>query len=164
MAAKSRFNTNEACNIPRKMSLKDPFTGALIKDDDGNTIDFYVYGGQSDIGRDAVKERERRYGKNTVLGDDEKLNVGAEYLAKITQGWTPNLAWIYDGEEDATYSRKRAIELYKNEDWIGGQVIEFALTVANYNPELFLSSGAGSESSPGSSQPRKSKSKADGSN
>ena len=161
--AKSRFNTTEAGNTPRKLSLKDPFTGVTLKDDDGATIDFYIYGAQSDNARNAHKARERRYGKNTVLGDDEAAEVGADYMAAITQGWTLNLSWIYDNYDvDTAYSRKRAVELYKNEDWIARQVLEFSLNNANYDPQRFLSSGAGSESLPGSKRSPKSTTKADG--
>lgn len=165
MAAKTRFNVTEACSTPRKMNLKDPFTQMVLKDPDGNTYDFYIYGAQSDIGRNALKERERRYGKNTVLGDEENAEVGAEYLAKVTQGWSNNLESLYDEEvTEVAYTHKRAVELYKEEDWIARQVIDFSLNTANYDPKRFLSSGAGSESSPGSKPPRKNQKATDGSN
>jgi hypothetical protein len=151
----SRYNTNTACNVPRKLSLRDPFTGELLKDDDGATLDFYIYGAHSDNARNAIKDRER---KNANLTQDEAVDIGAEFLAQITQGWSGN---IEDDDGPLVYSHKAAVKLYKDQDWIAQQVLNFSQNLGNYDPKRYEKSGNGSVNEPGSTVRRKAQSAQD---
>lgn len=132
----SKYNTREASSVPKRLSLRDPFTGELIKDEDENTVDFYVYGTHSDVSRNAVKARDRKYGK-AALTDEQAEQSGADYLAAITQGWSNNLNTLYDGvDEPIAYTKDAASELFKSEDWIAAQVLEFSRNLTNYDPKL----------------------------
>jgi hypothetical protein len=151
----SRFNTRDASNVPQKLSLVDPFTGETIIDEKERTLDFYIYGIQSDVARNAMKARDRKYGKGKNLTDDQSTQSGAEFLAALTQGWSDN---IEDDDGPIPYSKETAIELYKNEDWIARQVSDFSMNLTNYDPKRLSESVFGSDNSPGSTRPRKSKS------
>lgn len=125
------FNIKDASNVPQKMSLTNPFTGETLIDDDDRTLDFFIYGIQSDHGKNAQRARERKYGTGDLKGD-RAIQAGAEILAELTQGWGDNI-------EDATgkikFTIQGAIELYKAQDWIAAQVMNFARNVENYNPK-----------------------------
>jgi hypothetical protein len=153
----SKFNTTTACNVPRKLSLRDPFTGELLIDDSGNTLDFYIYGAHSDVSRNARKDSERKT-KNGKLSDDESAAIGAEYLARITQGWSGN---VEDDNGLIEYSHKNALKIYLAEDWIAGQVLSFSQSLGNYDPKRFEKPGSGSQNAHGSTQPLKGAKKAD---
>lgn len=151
------LNTRDASNVARTLSLKDPYsaTGELLRDDDGSTVDIYLYGVNSDQSRNAVKDRERRYGKSEELSDDEAAEIGAEYLAAITAGWSENLE---NDDGPIPFSHANAKKLYKEQDWIANQVSRFAMDLSNYDPKKDSSkSGTGSATSPGRKQRRKAK-------
>lgn len=147
----SHYNTTTACNHPRKMSLRDPFTGDLLIDDDGKTIDFYIYGSHSDIARNADKERERAMsdGKKT---EAEKIKIGSEFIATLIQGWTPN---VEDDNGPLEFNNKNAISLLMAQDWIASQVMQFHLNLGNYDPKRYSRPEAGSEKERGSTGRRK---------
>lgn len=153
----SNFNTTTACNVPRKLSLRDPFTNDLLVDDEGNTLDFYVYGAHSDVSRNARRDSERRT-KSGKLSDEESAKIGAEYLAKVTQGWSAN---IEDDDGPIEFNQKNAMKVYLSEDWIAGQVLNFSQGLGNYDPKLYEKSGSGSENAPGSIASRKAQKQAD---
>lgn len=142
----SKFNTTLACNVPRKLSLRDPFTGELIKDDSG-TIDFYIYGMLSDVARNADKDKTRQKAQGM---DDEA--IGAEFLARITQGWTPNLE---DDSGPIAYSHDAAVALYLSQDWIARQVLQFAGTMGNFDPRRYEKQSDGSKKGRGLTAPQK---------
>lgn len=151
------LNTREASNVARTLSLKDPYsrTGDLLKDDDGSTVDIYVYGVGSDQARNAVKERERRYGKKEELSDDEAADIGAEFLASITAGWSENLE---DDDGPIPFTHANAKQLYSEQDWIARQVMQFTSDLSNFDPKKDSSkSGTGSGISPGRKRRRKAK-------
>jgi hypothetical protein len=153
----SNFNTTTACNVPRKLSLRDPFTGELLVDDSGNTLDFYVYGSHSDASRNARKDSERKTQKGK-LSDDESAEIGAEYLARLTQGWSGN---IEDDSGLIDFNHKNAVKVYLSQDWIAGQVLSFSQSLGNYDPKRYEKSGSGSQSEHGSIQSRKGAKSAD---
>lgn len=151
------LNTREASNVAQTLHLKDPYskTGKLLRDEDGRTVDIYIYGVSSDASRNAVKERERRYGKKESLSDEEASDIGAEYLASITAGWSDNLE---DDDGPIKFTHENAKQLYKEQDWIAIQISQFAMDLSNYDPKKGSSrSGTGSNISPGRKRPRKGK-------
>jgi hypothetical protein len=138
----NQYNTTIACNIPRKVSLRNPFDNAIIKDDKGDTLDFFVYGMHSDMARNAINDRQR---KKAEQDDDTK--IGAEYLAAITMGWSHN---IEDDNGQIEYSQKAAVKLYIEQDWIARQVLTFSTDLGNFNPRLYEKQSAGSKKGRGS--------------
>jgi len=149
----SQFNTNTACNIPRVLSLRDPFTGEVLKDESGKTLDFWVYGAHSDQARNASKNRDRQ------KDADNAEQVGAEFLASLTQGWSGN---IEDDNGPIEFSFKNAVNLYLNQDWIALQVLTFSQNLGNYDPKRYRKSADGSGSEPGSTPRRKGKEPVEG--
>ena len=150
----NKFNTRKAASTPRKLSLRDPYTKETLIDEDGKTVDFFVYGMQSDKARNALKNRDRKYGKGRELSDEEAARSGAEFLAAITQGWSPNV----EGEDGPIpFSFEAAVDLYMEEDWIARQVQEFAMEIRNFDPLRSAGSSYGSGSSHGSTQSQKKK-------
>lgn len=143
----SQFNTTTACNIPRKMSLRDPFTGEMLKDEKGQTVDFYLYGLHSDIARNALKDRARK--KSEQIDDDQ---AGAEFLAQLTQGWSANLE---DDDGQVEFTIKNAARIYTEQDWIARQVLGFINEVGNFNPRLYERPSSGSKKERGSTRPQK---------
>lgn len=155
----TQYDPRKASSVPKKMSLHDPYTGVPIKDDDGKTVDFYVYGMQSDQARNAQKQRDRRSSKKRKdMTEEESTRIGAEFLAALTQGWSSNLE-TDDGPLPFTF--EHAVQLYTDQDWIAQQVLQFASTLENYDP--FYSSGyeSGAANLAGSTPSRKGGSKAD---
>lgn len=152
----NQFNTADACNIPRALSLTDPFTGEVLRDDEGNTLDIHVYGVKSDAARNAVKARDRKWGKRGDLTDDEHEQAGAEYLADITHSVSSNI----ETDNGSVTTREDILDLYRAEDWIATQVINFSNRVANYDPKRWGKSGRGSDASAGSTRSQKTKRKA----
>lgn len=128
-----QFNTVDACNKPRPMSLKNPFTGATIFDEDSKTVDIFVYGRDSDVAKNALRDRDRRYGRQATLTPEQEEQSGAEFLAAITQGWSPNLE---DASGKVEFTKDAAIKLYKENDWIAKQVWQFHRNLANFDPSL----------------------------
>ena len=128
----TKFNTTDASNVPQKMSLRDPFTGDTLVDDDGRTLDIWLYGVQSTNARNAMKARDRKFGKIDKLSEEQAAQSGAEFLAALTQGWSDN---IEDDAGPLKYSPAAAIELYKAQDWIARQVSAFAMELSNYDPK-----------------------------
>jgi len=156
----TNFNTTDASNVAQKLSLADPFTGETIIDENDQTLDIMVYGIQSDMARNAMKSRDRKYGKQNKLSDEQAAQSGAEFLASITQGWSGN---IEDDSGVIAFSRDAAIELYKTQDWIARQVQQFSMDLGNYDPKKWNESGRGLNISPGSKPSQKSQNKAVGS-
>lgn len=146
----NKFNTRDAANIPQTLRLKDPFTQQLIKEEDGSTLDIYVYGAKSDISRNALKNSQRKYGKTPT--EDEAQRSGAEYLAALTQGWNKN---IEDDNGPIPFSFENAVQLYMKQDWIAEQVGLFSRDIANYDPTRSGGLKFGSDNSPGSTQSQK---------
>jgi hypothetical protein len=152
----NQFNTTDACNVPTRLSLKDPFSEEVIKDEAGKPLDVFVYGMQSDVFRNAKKARDRKYGKEDKLDEEQAELAGAEMLAAITQGWSGN--WEEDGEPLA-YNKANAIRIYIEQDWIAKQVLTHACQLRNYDPKRLKGSGSGSGSSAGSTRSQKGKKK-----
>ena len=150
----SKYNTTDAANIARKLSLKDPFTKEILLDDAGATVDIFVYGMVSDVSRNAQAARDRKYGKVSILDDNRASQAGAEFLASITKGWSDNLEGA-DGS--IAFTSENAIKLYLAQDWIAGQVLEFSRNLANYDPKLWGGSASGSAALPGSTPSQTSK-------
>lgn len=150
----TKYNTRDASNVPGKLCLVDPFTDELLIDEDGKTVDIYIYGMQSDIARNARKTRDRKYGKVKNLTDDQASKSGAEFLADITQGWSGNLE---DDDGPVTFNRDAAVSLYLDQDWIANQVLKFAADLSNYDPKHLSESASMSADSHGSSASRKNK-------
>lgn len=149
------LNTRDAANQARTLKLQDPYSksGELLKEEDGRTVDIYVYGAASDAGRNAIKERQRQYENREDLTDEESAEIGAEYLAAITAGWSDNM----EGDDGPIpFNHRNAKKLYKEQDWIATQVMKFAMDLSNYDPKKGSSaSGSGSDTSHGSTQRRK---------
>ena len=122
-----KFNVQKACNVPKKLSLVDPFSGETIIDDDGKTLDLFVYGIKSSIARNAVKERDRKYGNIKKMTPEQQAKSGAEFLATLTQGWTENIE-----NDDGAYNS--AVDMYLEQDWIAEQVQDFAMKLDNFDP------------------------------
>lgn len=126
----SQYNTTAASDVPQSLSLRDPFTQRLLKDEDGNPVTIELYGLRSTHGRNAQAERQRRSSKD--MGDEEAARVGAEYLAALTAGWSKNLEL---GDGPLTFNRKSAVRLYLEQDWIAQQALDFAADLSNYDPK-----------------------------
>jgi len=127
----NKYNTRDACNIPKPLSLKDPFTGETIIDEHGKTVDIFIYGRDSDVAKNAFRDRERRYGRQATLTPEQEDQAGSEFLAAVTQGWSPNLE---DEGGPIEFTKEAAIKLYKENGWIASQVWRFHRNLANYDP------------------------------
>ena len=138
----NQYNTTIACNIPRKVSLRNPFDNSIIKDDKGETLDFFVYGMHSDMARNAINDRQRKKSEQ-----EDEAKIGAEYLAAITMGWSHN---IEDDSGPIEYSQKAAVKLYMEQDWIARQVLTFSTDLGNFNPRLYEKPSGGSKKERGS--------------
>lgn len=152
------FNTIDACNVPRPLSLVDPFNGETLLDEEGNTLDIMVYGLKSDVARNAIKARDRKWGKRAELSEDEAQESGAEYLAALTHSVGANI----ETDRGPVKTHQDKLDLYKEEDWIAQQVINFSNRLANYDPKRWGKSGRGSNASAGSTQSQKGKSAQEG--
>lgn len=122
-----KYNVQKACSVPKKLSLVDPFSGETLIDEDDKTLDIFVYGIKSSIARNAVKERDRKYGNIKKMTPEQQSKSGAEFLAALTQGFTENIE-----NELGTY--KSAVDMYMEQDWIAEQVQGFAMTLDNFDP------------------------------
>lgn len=127
----TKYNTTVASDNAQTLNLKDPFTNEVLIDEDGNTVDIYLYGVQSTAARNAVAERERKSNKKD-LTDEQNKELGAEFLAKLTVGWSSNIE--IEGEK-LKYTYNNAVALYMEQDWIGQQVIAFVSNLENYAPK-----------------------------
>lgn len=127
----TKYNTQVASDNAQTLNLRDPFTDDVLVDSDGNTVDIFLYGIQSTAARNAIAERERRSNKKE-LSDEESKELGAEFLAKLTVGWSDNIE--VDGKKLA-FNYKNAVKLYMDQDWIGQQVISFISKLENYAPK-----------------------------
>lgn len=127
----TKYNTQVASDNAQTLNLRDPFTDDVLVDSDGNTVDIFLYGIQSTAARNAIAERERRSNKKE-LSDEESKELGAEFLAKLTVGWSDNIE--VDGKK-LTFNFKNAVKLYMDQDWIGQQVISFISKLENYAPK-----------------------------
>jgi hypothetical protein len=127
----TKYNTTVASDNAQTLNLKDPFTNEVLIDEDGNTVDIYLYGVQSTAARNAVAERERKSNKKD-LTDEQSKELGAEFLAKLTVGWSDNIE--VEGEK-LKHTYNNAVALYIEQDWIGQQVIAFVSSLENYAPK-----------------------------
>jgi hypothetical protein len=127
----TKYNTTVASDNAQTLNLKDPFTNQVLIDEDGNTVDIYLYGVQSTAARNAVAERERKSNKKD-LTDEQSKELGAEFLAKLTVGWSDNIE--VEGEK-LKHTYNNAVALYMEQDWIGQQVIAFVSSLENYAPK-----------------------------
>ncbi len=127
----TKYNTTVASDNAQTLNLKDPFTNEVLIDEDGNTVDIYLYGVQSTAARNAVAERERKSNKKD-LTDEQSKELGAEFLAKLTVGWSDNIE--VEGEK-LKHTYNNAVALYMEQDWIGQQVIAFVSSLENYAPK-----------------------------
>lgn len=127
----NQYNTRDACNVPKPLSLKDPFTQETIRDENGKTLDFFIYGRDSDVAKNALRDRDRRYGRQAILTPEQEEQSGAEFLAAITQGWSPN---VEDNNGPIEFTKDAAVKLYKENDWIATQVWKFHRNLGNYDP------------------------------
>jgi len=128
----TKYNTTVASDNAQTLHLRDPFTDEILVDENGDTVDIYLYGIQSTAARNAVAERERKSNKKDLTEEESNL-VGAEFLAALTVGWSDNIEM--NGEK-LKYNHKNAISLYLEQDWIGQQVIAFVSHLENYAPKV----------------------------
>ena len=148
-----QFNTIDACNIPRPLELADPYTGETLLDEEGATLNIMIYGVKSDAARNAIKARDRKWGKRADLSDEDAQESGAEYLAAITHSVGANI----ETDDGPVTNHDGKIKLYRNEDWIATQVINFSNRLPNYDPKRWGKSERGSGASAGSTQRQKGK-------
>lgn len=127
----TRFDPKAASDIPQTMRLINPFTRELLRDDDGNPVEFQMYGIQSSAGRNASAQRNRK--QREKLSDDETAKLGAEFLAALTVGWSDNLDL---GDDSLPFSKSNAAKLYVDQDWIARQALEFVTDIENYSPKF----------------------------
>ena len=123
----SKLNVKKACGVPKRMSLVHPFSGETLIDEDGKTLDIFVYGIKSDVARNAVKARDRKYGSVKSMTHEQQAQSGAEFLAALTQGFTDNIE-----SDNGLY--KDAVTMYLEQDWIAEQVQAFSMNIGNYDP------------------------------
>ena len=123
----SKLNVKKACGVPKRMSLVHPFSGETLIDEDGKTLDLFIYGIKSDVARNAVKDRDRKYGSVKKMTQEQQAQSGAEFLAALTQGFTDNI-------EGDNGQYKDAVTMYLEQDWIAEQVQEFSMNIGNYDP------------------------------
>jgi len=122
-----KFNVQKACSVPKKLSLVDPFSRETLIDEEDRTLDIFVYGIKSSIARNAIKERDRKYGNIKKMTPEQQTKSGAEFLAALTQGFTENI-------EDDNGAYKSAVDMYIEQDWIAEQVQDFAMNLDNFDP------------------------------
>jgi len=127
----TKYNTTVASDNAQTLNLCDPFTNEVLVDDNGDTVDIHLYGIQSTAARNAMAERERKSNKKD-LTDEQSKELGAEFLAKLTVGWSDNIE--VEGEK-LKYTYNNAVALYMEQDWIGQQVIAFVSSLENYAPK-----------------------------
>jgi len=127
----TKYNTTVASDNAQTLNLKDPFTNQVLIDEDGNTVEIYLYGVQSTAARNEVAERERKSNRKD-LTDEQSKELGAEFLAKLTVGWSDNIE--VEGEK-LKHTYNNAVALYMEQDWIGQQVIAFVSSLENYAPK-----------------------------
>lgn len=149
----NKLNTAKACNEPQRCALRDPFTGELLESEDGKSVEFYVLGVHSDRVRNALKDRDRRYGDKSKMSDDEAAQAGAEFLAAAVTGWSSN---VEDDDGPIEYSQERAARLFREQDWIAAQVRDFCFNLRNFDPKRSRAFDTGRARSHGSTAaPRK---------
>jgi len=127
----TKYNTTVASDKAQTLHLRDPFTDKVLVDENEDTVDIHLYGIQSTAARNALAERERRSNKKD-LTDQQSKELGAEFLAKLTVGWSNNIE--VEGEK-LPFNYKNAVALYMEQDWIGQQVISFVSNLENYAPK-----------------------------
>jgi len=127
----SKFNTTTASDNAQTLHLRDPFTDEVIMDENGDSLDIYLYGIQSTAARNAIADRERKSNKGK-LSSEASRRLGAEFLASLTVGWSNN---IEAEGEPLKHNYQNAVKLYMENDWIGQQVIEFVNNLENYAPK-----------------------------
>ena len=127
----TKYNTTVASDNAQTLHLRDPFTNEVLVDENGDTVDIHLYGIQSTAARNALAERERRSNKKD-LTDDQSKELGAEFLAKLTVGWSDNIE--VEGEK-LKFTYNNAVALYMEQDWIGQQVVSFVSRLENYAPK-----------------------------
>lgn len=128
----SALNTTAACNVAAPLRLVDPFTKQVIVDEHGDHLVIHVYGAQSDASRNALRERERKYGKTSEISPEEAERSGGEYLASLIAGWSDNLE---DDHGQLAFTRENAIRLMIDQDWIARQVHDFSMNLRNFDPK-----------------------------
>lgn len=156
------FSTESACNVPQKLCLKNPFKNGreLMRDEDGNTLDIFVFGIHADPVRNAMRERRRKWGDRTQLSVEDAELAGAEFLAAAVASWSSN---IEDDDGPIECTRENAINLFRQHDWIAGQVRDFCFNLRNYDPKPSGASDTGRARSRGTTPAAKSRRKAGGS-
>ena len=127
----SKFNTTTASDNAQTLHLRDPFTDEVIMDENGDSLDIYLYGIQSTAARNAIADRERKSNKGKMSAEANR-RLGAEVLASLTVGWSDNIE--ADGEP-LKHNYQNAVKLYMENDWIGQQVIQFVNNLENYAPK-----------------------------
>ena len=125
------YNTKDACNNPQKMSLKDPFSGKILKDENGKTLDIFLYGKDSDRARQVSFEIERKFGKVENRTEEEQEQATIYKLARVTENWSDN---IEDDEGQIKFSFENAQKLYSEQEWIALQAFRFVLDLSNFDP------------------------------
>ena len=129
----SKLNVKKACGVPRRMSLVHPFSGETLIDEDGKTLDLFIYGIKSDVARNAVKDRDRKYGSVKKMTQEQQAQSGAEFLAALTQGFTENIEGE-SGPYKTGNTYEAAVRMYLEQDWIAEQVQAFSMNIGNYDP------------------------------
>jgi len=142
-----RLDTKSAYEIPVKCTITDAFTSDQLIGSDGKPMEIYLYGAESEQARNAVREKDRKYGKKK-LTEEQVAEFNADFLVAITQGISPN--WEGDDGSAIVYTRAVMRELYKDNDGLRLQVIRFTSDVSEYAPPICPKSSKGLSSGSGS--------------
>lgn len=124
----SKLNTTTASNTPHTLKLRNPYTNEVIKDGD-KFLELNLLGIKSDMAKNASAEQKRK--KSDEMTDEQSAKVGAEFLAKLTTGWSDNFEI---GDEKLKFTFENAVKLYLAEDWIANQALNFVTNLRNYDP------------------------------
>ena len=81
------------------------------------------------MAKNASAEQKRK--KSDEMTDEQSAKVGAEFLAKLTTGWSDNFEI---GDEKLKFTFENAVKLYLAEDWIANQALNFVTNLRNYDP------------------------------
>ena len=123
----SIYNVEKACSVPKRITIVNGFTGETLFDEEGKTFDIFAYGMKSSIANNILNAMQRKHGKKNNRTTEQDRREGAEFLGKLTQGYSENIEGV-----DGPY--KSAFDMYMAEDWIAKQVLTFTNDESNYDP------------------------------
>ena len=109
--------------------LHDAGAEMRVKDPNGNETDFYIrlVGVDSAKWRDIKRKLERRTLEASFNGDDADIDA-AEYIADATLDWRG----LESDGKPVKFSRKNALDLYRNAPYICDQADRFIAKRANF--------------------------------